>query len=772
MPCHKNLPDAIDLSHHLSKVARAREVSPLKGLQKYLGRKDIIMLAGGLPHPDLFPFEDVSASVYPPNAFPSNNSTKPSFFSWITSLFSHKGQTWEKLKIRRYAKETGDLNLAQLLQYGLSSGLPDLQKLLQEIVERIYQPAYGNWKVLIHTGNTDGWAKAIMTLCDPGDTFLTSEWTYPSAISAATPLGFKAVPIPMDNEGERSDALLVLLSTWDENVRGAPRPRVMYTVPIGQNPTGATMHLERKKEIYDICVKFGSLDVIIVEDDPYFFLQEGLYTPRQDRVMHKDVSNEAFLASLCSELPQPPISIDYQGRVLRLDSFSKTIAPGSRLGWFTCNALFAERLERQSETSTQAPSGFTQGLLTALLLNWKFDGYVRWLRGLRAQYTERRDLCIDLFHEFFELQEQSPGVKGTPYNGYLKSRSPEALNYWAEKFDDEVKQRPVISFVPPTSGMFLWLQINFDDHPSFNRLGRRALENRICTEFAEAGVLVGPGFIFSPRLSDSEEDGPGHVRLSFSNADVRVQFRPSREECLFVAELASESERYQDVVSQIKFIVNQYGAQLTIDERNLLSIAYKNLTNSLRNSWRILDSQEMNLVRHQREKVEKELADVCKDIVNLLDRQLLPSASAGEETVFYSKMKGDYFRYLAEFALKKDRERYGEQSLNAYKVAYKHAQAMLEPLHPTRLGLALNFSVFYHDVRKSPERACHLAKSAFDDAIQSLDQANMQMDQTMRDSLTILQLLRDDFDPVGRRIAQPVILGRYDNQALAAKDFS
>lgn len=58
--------------------------------------------------------------------------------------------------------------------------------------------------------------------------------------------------------------------------------------------------------------------------------------------------------------------------------------------------------------------------------------------------------------------------------------------------------------------------------------------------------------------------------------------------------------------------------------------------------------------------------------------------------------KGDYFRYLAEFALKKDRERYGEQSLNAYKVAYKHAQAMLEPLHPTRLGLALNFSVFYH----------------------------------------------------------------------------
>lgn len=109
-----------------------------------------------------------------------------------------------------------------------------------------------------------------------------------------------------------------------------------------------------------------------------------------------------------------------------------------------------------------------------------------------------------------------------------------------------------------------------------------------------------------------------------------------------------------DVVAQIKFIINQYGAQLTIDERNLLSIAYKNLTNSLRNSWRILDSveklqqmknqpssrlkQEINLVHRQREKIEKELADVCKDIVNLLDHQLIPAACAGEETVFYSKM--------------------------------------------------------------------------------------------------------------------------------------
>ncbi|TFK43564.1 14-3-3 domain-containing protein [Crucibulum laeve] len=233
---------------------------------------------------------------------------------------------------------------------------------------------------------------------------------------------------------------------------------------------------------------------------------------------------------------------------------------------------------------------------------------------------------------------------------------------------------------------------------------------------------------------------------------------PTRNEYMFLADLAGEAERYTDVVANIKLIIDNYSAQLTIDERSLLSIAYKNITNDLRNSWRVIDSLEklqasrsssasarhLSLVRRQRDKIEKELMNVCKDIVSALDKQLLPAARPGEEAVFYSKMKGDYYRYLAEFAHKRDRERFGDYSLNAYKLAYKHALATLEPLHPTRLGLALNFSVFYHDVRKSPERACHLAKSAFDDAVMSVDPSEIIMDQTMRDSMTILQLLKDD----------------------------
>ncbi|KAL0949922.1 hypothetical protein HGRIS_009950 [Hohenbuehelia grisea] len=233
----------------------------------------------------------------------------------------------------------------------------------------------------------------------------------------------------------------------------------------------------------------------------------------------------------------------------------------------------------------------------------------------------------------------------------------------------------------------------------------------------------------------------------------------SRDERLYLAELAGEAERYEDVVAQIKDIITHFNAQLTVDERNLLSVAYKNMANNLRNSWRIVDTLEqlqrarsgtstglrhLELIQKQRERVEGELTTLCKDIASLLDRKLLPAAKQGEEYVFYSKMKGDYYRYLAEFSQKKDRSRFADLSLNAYKMAYKHALTNLEPMHPTRLGLALNFSVFYHDVRKSPERACHLAKSAFDDAVLTLNSPESGGMQNLRDSLMILQLLRDD----------------------------
>ena len=105
--------------------------------------------------------------------------------------------------------------------------------------------------------------------------------------------------------------------------------------------------------------------------------------------------------------------------------------------------------------------------------------------------------------------------------------------------------------------------------------------------------------------------------------------------------------------------------------------------------------------------------------------------------------RGDYYRYLAEMTHNHQREQYASTSLDAYKFAYKHALHTLDPAHPTRLGLALNFAVYYHDICQSPEKACFLAKHAFDEALTAASDPSFPT-QNLEDALMILQLLKDD----------------------------
>merc|ERR1711872_1118611 len=141
------------------------------------------------------------------------------------------------------------------------------------------------------------------------------------------------------------------------------------------------------------------------------------------------------------------------------------------------------------------------------------------------------------------------------------------------------------------------------------------------------------------------------------------------------------------------------------------------------------------------EKVEQELRDICNDVLELLDKYLIAHASTAESKVFYLKMKGDYFRYLAEVAVGDARAGVVEDSQKSYKEAFDIAKSEMQPTHPIRLGLALNFSVFYYEILNSPEKACQLAKQAFDDAIAELDTLN---EDSYKDSTLIMQLLRDN----------------------------
>ena len=91
----------------------------------------------------------------------------------------------------------------------------------------------------MQTGNTDGWSRCARVLCNPGDVIIAEEWTYPSSLASCQPYNIRPIPIAMDSEGMRADVLRSTLAEWDETARGARRPHVIYTIPVGQNPSGA-----------------------------------------------------------------------------------------------------------------------------------------------------------------------------------------------------------------------------------------------------------------------------------------------------------------------------------------------------------------------------------------------------------------------------------------------------------------------------------------------------------------------------------------------------
>ncbi len=221
-----------------------------------------------------------------------------------------------------------------------------------------------------------------------------------------------------------------------------------------------------------------------------------------------------------------------------------------------------------------------------------------------------------------------------------------------------------------------------------------------------------------------------------------------------MAKIAEQAERYDEMVKNMKDVAKLTG-ELSIEERNLLSVAYKNVIGSRRASWRIVsniehkeenkgsasDAQHLALIKEYKTKVEKELEEICRDILSLVDRYLLPFASSAESKVFYYKMKGDYYRYLSEFNSADDRNAVSKEAHDAYEQATTVATEELPATHPIRLGLALNYSVFFYEIFNSPERACQLAKKAFDEAIAVLD--NLAED-SYKDSTLIMQLLRDN----------------------------
>jgi len=237
-----------------------------------------------------------------------------------------------------------------------------------------------------------------------------------------------------------------------------------------------------------------------------------------------------------------------------------------------------------------------------------------------------------------------------------------------------------------------------------------------------------------------------------------------REQLVQMAHMAEQAERYEDMAKAMKDVVTSTpsGKAFSSEERNLLSVAYKNVVGARRSAWRVIssieqksdnDEKRLHVIREYRGTIEQELTELCTEVLKLIDEHLLLNLSEGDNTepkVFYCKMKGDYMRYLAEVATGEKRSDIIKKSEEAYEEAKSVASGM-PSTNPIRLGLALNFSVFYYEIKNDPGKACEMAKKAFDDAIAELDTLS---EESYKDSTLIMQLLRDNLtlwtaDPQG-----------------------
>jgi len=247
-------------------------------------------------------------------------------------------------------------------------------------------------------------------------------------------------------------------------------------------------------------------------------------------------------------------------------------------------------------------------------------------------------------------------------------------------------------------------------------------------------------------MSEADETS----RMNIPDATKLIEGLKDIESLVAFAKIAEQGERYDDMARAMRKVTELDGS-LTQEKRNLLSVAYKNVVGARRSSWRVIcmieqraeNEKKKQIAQEFRVKVEAELDETCNEVLNLLEKHLITGECSDEERVFYLKMKGDYYRYIAEYKSEQgsDRTLAISNAEKAYDEAMNHAKENMPSTHPNRLGLALNYSVFYYEILNSPEKACKLAKEAFDEAISDLEKLQ---DSDCKDSTLIMQLLRDN----------------------------
>jgi len=222
----------------------------------------------------------------------------------------------------------------------------------------------------------------------------------------------------------------------------------------------------------------------------------------------------------------------------------------------------------------------------------------------------------------------------------------------------------------------------------------------------------------------------------------------SLEEHIFMARVAEQAERFDDMVSYLQQVVKSKSDDFTTEERNLLSVGFKNQIGSKRTAIRTISAIEQNpkyskfndgLSSYKKE-IEQELYNQCISIVNIVKDSCMGVAATDETKAFFYKMIGDYYRYVAECAQGDQLDTVKNGALENYQLAQTSSES-LNACNPIRLGLALNFSVFHYEVMNNHKQACELGEAALSDALEKIDDVD---EETFRDAKSIIELLKEN----------------------------
>jgi len=328
-------------SRFINAVSAARQPSLIREMTQVLANAspEMIPLSGGFPNPQMFPFKQLKLEV--PGGSP-------------------------------IVLEGPSLQAA--LQYLPTPGHPGLLRHLRSLQEEEHRPpqeVWANTDMVVTTGSQDGLCKAMEMMLEQGSSVLVEDFVYSGTLSIINPYKPSYHVIQSDGEGMVPASLRATLARWSQGEEGEPdRPKFLYINPTGANPTGSLLPEDRRREIYELCCQYN---LLLLEDDPYYFLQFGA----------KDQRPPSFL------------TLDTEGRVIRFDSFSKVLSSGIRLGFVTGPKELIQRIVLHMQVSVLHASSLSQVVTASLLEQWGRPGFYAHVDEVEAFYKRRRDLMVE-----------------------------------------------------------------------------------------------------------------------------------------------------------------------------------------------------------------------------------------------------------------------------------------------------------------------------------------------------------------------------------------